>query len=43
MGGGDDIEEEQKERWRLVTEEGLRNVESFGLKLSFIVHVGAES
>lgn len=43
MGGDDDIEEEQTERWRLATRQGLRNVVSFGVKLSFMVHGGAES
>lgn len=40
MGDGRDNEEEQTERRRLVAREGLRNVESFGGRLSFIFHIG---
>lgn len=43
MGGGRDNEEEQTERRRLVAREGLRNVESFGVRLNFIFHIGEET
>lgn len=43
MRGGRDNEEEQTERRRLVAREGLRNVESFGVRLNFIFHIGEET
>lgn len=43
MGGGRDNEEEQTERRRLAARGALRNVESLGVRLSFIFHNGEET